>query len=186
MQEAHDVRFEIITQPHDIKRAINLFDTVYDKSWKEKEYFNDFTSGLMKTCANENTLRLGVLYIDDEAVSVEMCIVSNKKATFAKSAYDPRYAKYSISSILLLHVIEYVVKTDQVDEIDFGLFDDEYKKLWCSRRRELWGLVAFNSKTFWGKCAFFCYSFERWSERLKQYLKPILIVPYKKLFSLEN
>ena len=179
LQEAHDIHFEIITETQKVEKAITQFDAVYTKSWKEQDYFKDFTPGLIRTCAEQGTLRLGILYVDGKAASVEMCIVANKQATFAKSAYDPKYADYSISSILLLHVIEHVITTDQVQQISFGVFDDPYKKSWCNQRRELWGVVAFNTKTIWGKVGFVCFSINRIISNAKQQLKPLLLEPAK-------
>ena len=181
LQETHDIRFEIITEELQAEKAIALFDAVYTKSWKEPDYFNDFTPGLIRTCAEQGTLRLGVLYVDGEAASVEMCIVANKQATFAKSAYDPKYSDYSVSSILLLHVIEHVITTDQVQQISFGVFDDPYKKSWCKQRNELWGVVAFNTKTFWGKIGFVCFSLKRIILHAKQQLKLFLLRPVQKI-----
>ena len=181
LQEKHAVRFEILTQECDSEKAISLFDEVYAKSWKEPNYFEDFTPGLIRMCAQQGTLRFGVLYIDDKPASVELCIAANNKATFAKSAYDPTYAEHSASSILLLHMIEHVINSDQTKLLSFGLFDDAYKKSWCQERRIIKGIVAFNTHTFWGAVGFAAYSLEQFRHNLLQRLKPFLKAIHKKL-----
>jgi hypothetical protein len=180
LQENHKVRFEILTQESDSEKAILLFDEVYAKSWKEPNYFQDFTPGLIRACAQQGTLRFGVLYIDDKAASVELCIAANDKATFAKSAYDPDYAEHSASSILLLHMIEHVISSDQAKLLSFGLFDDAYKKSWCQERRLINGIVAFNTHTFWGAIGFAAYSLGRLKDNILQRVKPPLKAIYKK------
>ena len=174
LQEKHQVRFETITHKQDAQRAIDLFYSVYDKSWKEQDYFKEFTPGLIRRCAAEGVLRLGVMYVDDEAVAVEMCIINNEQAVFAKSAYDPKFADYSISSILLLHVIKHVIENDHTTQISFGVFDDPYKKSWCNQRRELWGVVAFNTKSFWGLCGWTFHTLNQNIEYIKRLLKSTL------------
>ncbi len=180
LQEKHDVRFEVLTQESDSEKAISLFDEVYAKSWKEPNYFEDFTPGLIRMCAQQGTLRFGVMYIDDKAASVELCIAANNKATFAKSAYDPAYAEHSASSILLLHMIEHVIRSDQSKSLSFGLFDDAYKKSWCQERRIIKGIVAFNTHTFWGAIGFTVYSLDKLKDSILQRIKPTLKTIHKK------
>ncbi len=186
LEENHKVRFEILTRERDSEKAISLFDEVYAKSWKEPNYFEDFTPGLIRTCAHQGTLRFGVLYIDDKAASVELCIAANDKATFAKSAYDPKYAEHSASSILLLHMIEHVINFDQAKLLSFGLFDDAYKKSWCQERRIISGIVVFNTHTFWGVIGFTAYSLSRLKDNILQRVKPPLKAIYKKYIHKES
>ena len=186
LQEKHNVRFEILNKESDIEKAISLFEAVYAKSWKELDYFEDFTPGLIRMCAQKGTLRFGVLYIDDIAACVELCIVANDKATFAKSAYDSKYAKHSPGSILLLHMIEYVINADKSKLLSFGLFDDAYKKSWCQERRTIKGIVAFNTHTFWGAIGFTAYSLEKLKDNILQHIKSPLKAIHKKIYSKQS
>ena len=179
LQEKHNVRFEILTQESDADKAISLFNDVYAKSWKEPNYFQDFAPGLIRTCAESGTLRFGVMYIDDKAASVELCITANNKATFAKSAYDSNYAKHSPSSILLLHMIEHAISSDKAKSLSLGLFDDAYKKTWCQERRIIYGIVAFNLHTFWGAIGYTVYSLKESKDKILQYIKRFLKPLYK-------
>jgi Acetyltransferase (GNAT) domain len=180
LEKNHTVRFEMITNLQDAERAISTFDLVYRKSWKEEDYFKDFTPGVIRTCAAQDVMRIGILYVDDQPVAADFAIVTAGTAVGMKAAYDSEFAKYSVGSILHLYTIKYFIEKDHVMRVSFGLFDDPYKRLWCSQRRELWGVVAFNTETFWGKCGFVCYSIERLAEKCKQYLKPLLLTSYRK------
>jgi hypothetical protein len=180
LEKNHTVRFEMITDRQEAERAISTFDLVYKKSWKEEDYFKDFTPGVIRTCAALGVMRIGILHVDDQPVAVDFAIVTAGTAVGMKAAYDSEFSKYSVGSILHLYTIKYFIEKDHVMRVSFGLFDDPYKRLWCSQRRELRGLVAFNTETFWGKCGFACYSIEQLSERFKQYLKPFLLTPYRK------
>jgi CelD/BcsL family acetyltransferase involved in cellulose biosynthesis len=46
--------------------------------------------------------------------------------------------------------MRHVIEQDRVEEVDFLIGDDEYKKIWMSDRRERWGIVAYNPRTLWG------------------------------------
>ncbi|MDW3094094.1 MAG: GNAT family N-acetyltransferase [Gammaproteobacteria bacterium] len=174
LQEKHDTHFEILTEENDTDKAISLFNKVYSNSWKEPEYFPDFTLGLIRTCAQKNTLRFGVLYIDNQPASVELCIVANNKAIFAKSAYDRKYAKHSVGSILLLHLIEHVIEADHSKLLSFGHFDDDYKKSWCQERRIVKGIVAFNTHTLWGNIGLTIYSLIDFKDSILQRVKNLI------------
>lgn len=178
LEENHEVKIEILSNENDSAKAIELFNAVYDTSWKEPEYFQDFTPGSIETCAKKGTLRLGVLYIDGEAASVELCMTANEKTTFAKSAYNPKFSDSSASSILLLHMIEQAVETEKSKLLSFGLFDDTYKKSWCKERRLIEGIVIFNTSTLWGCIGLISYKLKHFKdvqlENIKPYIKALL------------
>ncbi len=47
-------------------------------------------------------------------------------------------------------MLERIVDKGDVAEINFGVGDDSYKRDWASRRREKWGLMAFNPRSLHG------------------------------------
>ncbi len=49
--------------------------------------------------------------------------------------------------------MQHVIEVDQVREIDYLSGDDAYKQDWMSHRRERWGILAFNLRTFKGVLA---------------------------------
>ncbi|MDP2323701.1 MAG: hypothetical protein Q8N51_06685, partial [Gammaproteobacteria bacterium] len=42
------------------------------------------------------------------------------------------------------------MEEDQVLEVDYLIGNDPYKQAWMNRRRERWGIVAYNPKTLSG------------------------------------
>jgi len=97
--------------------------------------------------AEQSWLRLGIAYIDKQAVAAQIWFVYNGTASIYKLAYDEAFGKYSIGSILTAHVMQHVIDVDRVVEVDYLTGDEAYKQDWMSDRRERWGISAFNLKT---------------------------------------
>jgi hypothetical protein len=143
-------RIEIITGSGDIERAIEDYETVYNSSWKVPEPYSNFVAGLIRTCAENGWLRLGLAYMDDVPVASQLWIVHQGVASIYKLAYDERVANLSVGTILTARLMEHALDVDHVREVDYLSGDDEYKRTWMSQRRERWGFLAFNLRTLKG------------------------------------
>ncbi len=137
----------------DVDEAIALYEAVYARSWKEPEPFPTFAAALIRTCAALGCLRLGVLLIDGAPAAAQIWIVWRGKATIFKLAHDERFTTLSPGSLLMRHMMEHVLGEGEIREVDFGRGDDAYKRLWLPKRRERWGLAAFNPSTLRGRLA---------------------------------
>ena len=130
-----------------LDEALRAYGQIYASSWKIPEPFPQFIRGLCRACAELGWLRLGVVYIDEQPAAAQIWIVNAGIANIYKLAYDERYAKLSLGSILTAHLMEHVIDADKVHEVDYLTGDDAYKKDWMSDRRERWGIVTFNLRT---------------------------------------
>jgi hypothetical protein len=143
-------RLEVVEGGEELEQAISAYDQVYGASWKKAEPFPDFIPGLIRLFAAKGMLRLGLAYIDDKPAAAQIWFVNHGRAAIYKLAYDERFAEYSVGSILTAHLLCHVVDVDGVDEVDYLSGDDPYKRQWMSRRRERWGVVAYNPATIQG------------------------------------
>jgi len=66
------------------------------------------------------------------------------------TVYHSDYRKDSPGSIAMMLTIEHLLNVDNICEMDFGTDDNPYKATWVAQRRERWGAVAFNLRTFHG------------------------------------
>ena len=141
---------EIVTSPKDLSRAIAAYEQVYAASWKRTEAFPAFMPGLMRVYAEKGMLRLGIAWLNEQPVAAQVWIVSHGRAEIYKLAYDDRFAGFSPGTLLSALLMEHVIDKDKVNEIDYLIGDDPYKKTWMSQRRERWGLVAYNPRSLQG------------------------------------
>jgi len=146
-------RLEIVTGPNGLESAIEAYERVYASSWKTPEPYPAFIPGLIRTCAEQGWLRLGVVRVDGEPAAVQLWIVNNGKAAIYKIAYDKRFADLSVGSFLTTHMMEQVLDVDRVREVDYLTGDDKYKQDWMTHRRERWGILAMNPRTLRGTIA---------------------------------
>ncbi len=144
-------RLQLIDQPGaGLDQAIAAYRAVYAASWKKPEPYPDFMPGLLRLCAERGWLRLGVAYLGEVPIAAQVWIVSHGKAHIYKLAYDESYARYSPGTLLTGLLMRHVLDQDRVAEVDYLIGDDTYKQDWMSRRRERWGIVAYNPRNLRG------------------------------------
>ncbi len=141
------VRYEIITGKEGLEAGIAAYNKVYAASWKVPEPYSEFIPGLIRACAAQGTLRLGVAYVDDDPAAAQIWIVHSRVASIYKIAYDPKFRELSVGTYLTTRLMEHAIDVDHVDEVDYLTGDDAYKRDWMSHRRERWGILALNPRT---------------------------------------
>jgi CelD/BcsL family acetyltransferase involved in cellulose biosynthesis len=133
--------------------------------------------GLARRCAEQGWLRLGIAYLDGEPAAAQLWIVADGTASIFKVAYDQRFAKESVGTLLTSLLMEHVMERDKVSVVDYLTGDDGYKKDWMSQRRERWGIVAFNPRTLLGLLCAARHFGGRAARRLRQRLIPSAAAP---------
>ena len=128
-----------------IDEALSDYRIVYKASWKANEVFEPFIDGLAKRFSEAGWLRLAILYIQDQPVAAQFWFVAHGKASIFKLAYDEAWKRYSPGSILIAYLMEQVIDSDKVEEIDFLTGNDAYKQDWMSERRQRWRLSCIDN-----------------------------------------
>ena len=121
----------------DVPNAMSDYYKVYHASWKQNEIKNiGFQDCFIDKFSRVGWSRLAILYIKTQPVAAQLWFVHQHKASIFRLAYDKSWRQYSTGSILTSFLMEYVIDTDKVTEIDFLTGNDAYKQDWMSERRE--------------------------------------------------
>lgn len=147
----HRIRFEL-NQAEDelLEDACSAYQQIYARSWKNPERYPEFIPNLIRVCAANGNLRLGILRVDDVPAAAQIWLLSGRSATIYKLAYDERFAALSVGSLLTKLMFDHVLNVDRVDEVDYGTGSEPYKRDWMSDKRDLIGLIAYNPRTIAG------------------------------------
>lgn len=162
--EAAGARFEVLQSSADVDRAVAAYLHVYERSWKKQEPYPEFIPGLVRLCAQQGWLRLGVLWLDEQPIAAQLWMVANRRAEIYKVAYDEAHKPLTPGGVLTARLMQHVIDVDQVAEVDYLIGDDSYKAQWMSQRRERWGLVAYNP---WSPRGLLGWARESLARRLK-------------------
>ena len=129
----------------DVPGGMADYYAVYNASWKATEQYVDFVDAMVARFTQAGWTRLAVLYAREQPVAAQLWFVHQGKASIFRLSYDEKWKAYSPGSILTSFLMEYVIDTDKVDEVDFLFGNDAYKQDWMSDRRERFALSCVRS-----------------------------------------
>jgi hypothetical protein len=145
----------------DVPQAMSDYYAVYTASWKANEQYVDFLDDIVAGFSRPGWSRLAVLYVKGQPVAAQLWFVLRGKASIFRLAYDEAWKQYSPGSIVTSFLMEYVIDTDKVKEIDFLTGNDAYKQDWMSDRRERFALSCVKSPKPAGRYEQFVSSMKR-------------------------
>lgn len=140
LEREHGYEIKLYTGS-DVQQAMVDYHAVYKASWKANEPFENVIQGFLSSFSKLDWIRLVILYIEGQPVATQIWFVVHKKASIFKLAYDENWKQYSPGSILTKYMMEAVIDTDKVEEIDFLTGNDRYKEDWMLERRQRWRMV---------------------------------------------
>lgn len=136
--------FTLVQDEAGLDRAIADYEAVYAASWKEPEPSPRFNAALMRACAKDGSLRLGLLHLDDRPIAAQLWLFYKGTAMVLKLAYDEAFRKLAPGNVLTARMIEHLIDVDGAGALDFGRGDDDYKQMWTNERRQRVGILVAN------------------------------------------
>jgi CelD/BcsL family acetyltransferase involved in cellulose biosynthesis len=136
------LRLEIVRAPEPLGPALEAYEQVYLRSWKQPEPHPAFNHALTERLGQ--VLRFAVMWDGDQPIAAQYWTVFQGRATVLKLAHDDGLKAVSPGTVLTAHVIQHLIEADRVGQIDFGRGDDAYKQGWARYRRPRIGLLAFS------------------------------------------
>lgn len=150
LEKLGNARVEMINTDAALTAAIWDYEHVFGRSWKHGLTGVPYQRTVMQVAARERCLRLALLYLDDVPAAAQFWLVSGGIGYLQRTAYDQSMRGRSPGTVLTWHVVRHLLDVDRVRELDLGVGDDAYKADWASGRRERWGILAFNPRTWAG------------------------------------
>lgn len=150
-----------------LQQVLADYNAIYRVSWKGHELFGGFIESLLRRLSEPGWLRLAILYIEGQPVAAQLWFVVHGKASIFRLAYDEAWKSYSPGSILTSYLMQHVIETDNVEEIDFLMGNDRYKQEWMSECRKRCRLVCLNKHKPKGRVHLFAASLKDLLRRLK-------------------
>ncbi|TVT76000.1 MAG: GNAT family N-acetyltransferase [Denitromonas halophila] len=144
---------DVVTGGEALDTAMAAYQHVYNASWKRAEPFPEFIPGFLRLCADRGWLRLGVARLNDAPIAAQIWVVREGHAAIYKLAYDEAHTEWSAGSLLTAALMQRVLDEECVDEVDYLIGDDAYKRDWMTHRRERRGLRAYNPRRLRGAIA---------------------------------
>ena len=124
----------------EVPAAMSDYYAVYSASWKANEQYPGFVDDMVARFSQAGWIRLAVLYINGQPAAAQLWFVIHDKASIFRLSYDKVWKPYSPGSILTSYLMQYVIESDRVNEIDFLTGNDAYKQDWMSERRQRFAL----------------------------------------------
>ena len=123
------------------------YEEIYAESRKPVEGLPEFLKDMAIAEARAGCLRLGICRIGGAAVAAQLWTVENGVALIHKLAHRESAAELSPGTILSAAMFRHVIDEDNVNLIDFGTGNDDYKADWMDGNTALMQLSAYNPAT---------------------------------------
>lgn len=126
-------------RPEDVEAFLTHAAAVSRASWQAKRFGvrvrgTDAERVTLGTAARLGALRSYVLFHHDQPLAFVLGYQWNGRYAYEEIAYDAAWAKQSPGSVLLVGLIDDLIGRDTPREVDFGLGDAEYKRLFGNRQ----------------------------------------------------
>ena len=139
--EGEGAAFTLTEGVDGLDESLAAYQQVYAASWKQPEPHPAFNPTLMRACAVEGGLKLGVLALHRTPVAAQFWLTHAGWIGVQKLAHDERYKQFAPGTVLTALIIRRLMERGQVTELDFGRGDDPYKQSWTGQRRQRVGVV---------------------------------------------
>lgn len=148
LEKSGMLELALYRDPDGLDEAVADYTSVSLACWKEVESMvSDDLIALIRLTAANGCLRLGILRCDGVPVAAQFWVVTGGVAHCVRLAYREDFKQQAVGVVLTNFMIAHVLDQDQVNRIDFGYGEEDYKSGWMKDARDYHGFLAFNAST---------------------------------------
>jgi len=138
LESSHQVFMKTYSDEGSLEEGISVAAAISSKTYQyslEAGFVdNPQTRGYLLSIARRGCLRIYILYINNEAAAFEWGIKYMGTFYLRAMGFDPKWQAWSIGTVLFLKVLEGLIKEGNVNNMDFGVGDAEYKRIYANTR----------------------------------------------------
>ncbi len=155
LERQGDLRFDMICSPPGSDTAFEQFTTLESAGWKgargsaisSSEVTRRFYSTLVRRAAEDRSLRLSLLRLDDRLIAASLAVVSGGTVYWLKSAFDESLARWSPGNVEHLEALRRWFADPEIREIDMGAtLPGDTKERWVHERRPVYAIHLFGRR----------------------------------------
>lgn len=131
-----------------VRDAARISHKTYQNAMGKGLIDNPKTFSLMETAAKHGWLRAHVLYINSEPCAFQIGLRYTGTYFLDQIGYDPEWRQYNVGTVLFLMVLEELCVDPDIEALDFGFGDADYKQQYGD---ECWSeayLHVFSSRAY--------------------------------------
>jgi len=142
-----DLRFDVLSRPEDFDRIFADLESIAAKTYQRglAAGFADTLERreLARVALERGWFRAWVLAIGERPVAFWQGNVLGRTYYSSSTGYDPEFTRQGVGTVLLLRVFEDLCGDPDVDVVDFGWGDADYKARWGNEEWYEHDLVVF-------------------------------------------
>lgn len=143
--------FSLVSTPALLRDAAAAIDHVIDQAPVEGEPDPPgYMAAMLELAAQANALRLGLFFLDQVPVAMQLWVVNQRTAHLLRLWEAPEQRTFPVDDVLAQMMALCLIDGDHVDELDFGGIAAGWADEWAPQSRERIGVAVFNRRSWRG------------------------------------
>lgn len=143
-----ELSLQMLTEPEEIERHLDIFFKFYEQSWKGKEQNAEFYYEIARKFSPRKEFVLFCLCINASPIAYTFVLKTKNTLFCLKTTFDPSYQAFSSGGIMFYKIFEYCFNHEDIDEFDLGRGDEHYKQDFECHPKSQINLILGHRRTF--------------------------------------
>jgi len=140
LEKSHKVYMHIYSDGDSLEQGISAAASVSSKTYQHAlggGFLDNLqTRSYLLQVARQGWLRIYILYVNNEAVAFQWGIQYGGTFFLRTIGFDPKWRNWSVGTVLFLKVLQALCEDPNVNHMDFGFGDAEYKNIYGDTRTD--------------------------------------------------